>query len=330
MKKMISAILQRLREGQRVVLCSILESSGSTPREAGAKMAVFADGSQLGTVGGGAVERLAAQHALALLHAGRSETKPYSLHANPAEDIGMVCGGSVLLGFQCFFPERAAELAALTELEALLDAACSVWLKTEYRADGEAELTVIPREDLHSEDARLPSKPVLEKTSRGLTLTEPVAKRYMVYIFGGGHVCAALVPALAAAGFPVTVCDERPELAVPERFPQAKQVVCESYEDVFARLRILPEDYIVIMTPGHEADLRVLAQALKTEATYIGCIGSAKKVAHVNARLRELGFTDRDLARIHAPIGLPILAQTPEEIAVSITAQMIFHRRGGR
>ena len=330
MKDLISAMLRQLYGGERVVLCSILESSGSTPRGAGAKLAVLADGSAVGTVGGGVMEHLAIRHAAELLQLGRSETKRYSLHPDSAEDIGMVCGGEVLLGFQCLFPERAEELAALTELKTLLDAGSSAWLKTEYYETGGAAMTVIGREDIHSEGARLPTVPVLEKTERGLLLTEPVSQSCMTYVFGGGHVSAALVPALAAVGFPVTVYDSRPALAVQSRFPQAKRVICGSFEDILSAVQIRPEDYVVIMTPGHMADFQVLSQVLKTDAAYIGCIGSKKKVAYINDRLRESGFTDADIQRVHAPIGLPILAQTPEEIAVSITAQMIYHRHGGR
>lgn len=321
---------KQLQGGQRAVLCSILESDGSTPREAGAKMAVFADGSSLGTVGGGAIERLAIRYAAELLREGRSGTKAYCLRPNPNEDIGMVCGGDALLGFECFFPEREADLAALEALETALDTACRAWLKTAFYADGTAELAVILREDVHDEGARLPNEPRLERTERALVLLEPIGRDEMVYIFGGGHVCAALVPALAAVDFPVTVYDERPEFAAKSRFPAAKRVVCAPFADVLSNVRIRPEDYVVVMTPGHKADFEVLCQALKTDAGYIGCIGSAKKAAYVSGRLRDLGFSDEDVARVHSPIGLPILAQTPEEIAVSITAQMIRHRRGGR
>ncbi len=327
MKQLINRTLQRLNAGERVVLCSVLQSDGSAPREAGAKMAVFADGSTLGTVGGGALERLAGLYALELLKAGRSGTKRYVLRPNKQEDIGMVCGGDVLLGFQCLRPDSAAELAALTELAAALDRVCSAWLRTAYTEDG-AEMSVITREDVHGDGQRLPDVPTVSLTRDGTVLLEPVSKRYMVYLFGGGHVGRALVPVLASVGFPVTVYDARPEFAVPERYPLAARVVQGPFEDI-SGVEIRPEDYVVVMTPGHKADYEVLAQALRTEAAYIGCIGSARKAAFVNQRLLEAGFTQADLARIHSPIGLPILAQTPEEIAVSITAEMILQRRGG-
>lgn len=161
-----------------------------------------------------------------------------------------------------------------------------------------------------------------------LVLTEPAEADYRVYIFGAGHVSTALVPVLLPLGFPVTVIDQRPELAKEERFPGAK-VLCAPLDPLPAELSLTERDYAVIMTPGHEQDLAVLRQVLKTPAFYIGCIGSRKKTAYVNQILREEGFSASDLERIHAPIGLPIMARTPEEIAVSIAAELILHRAGG-
>ena len=143
------------------------------------------------------------------------------------------------------------------------------------------------------------------------------------------NLLLALVPALYAVGYAVTVYDSRPALADPARWPQAERVLCGPFEEAFSGLEIGPADSIVVMTPGHRADYQVLRQALRTPAGYIGCIGSAKKVAYVNGCLKADGFSEAEIGRIHSPIGLPILAQTPEEIAVSITAQLILHRHGG-
>ncbi|MBO4915965.1 MAG: XdhC family protein [Oscillospiraceae bacterium] len=308
------------------MLCEILRSDGSTPRGAGAKMAVFDDGTTLGTVGGGALERLAGARAAELLRESRSETKEYRLSPNKEEDIGMVCGGDVLMGFYCCDPARAEDMAAFDALRDILGNNGTAWIKTEFDASGGARLSVIEREDIHSESERLPTEPKLTRTERQTVLLEPAARHETVYIFGGGHVGAALAPALSAVGFHVVVYDTRPDFVTKERFPTAKQLLFGSFENVLDTVRITPEDYVVIMTPGHKADHMVLSQALRTEATYIGCIGSSKKVAYINQRLAEEGFSEEDIARIHSPIGLPIRAQTPEEIAVSITAELILHR----
>ena len=136
----------------------------------------------------------------------------------------------------------------------------------------------------------------------------------------------ALVPVLAMVGFRVWVVDERKEIAVQERFSAAEQVLCCRYTDVWAKLVIQKEDYVVIMTPGHQADYELLRQILPTEATYIGCIGSRRKAALAREKLLADGFAQAEIARVHSPIGLAISAQTPEEIAISIAAEMIAHR----
>ena len=326
MKQLITETLRRLRCGERTVLCTVLRVEGSSPRGPGARMAVFADGSALGTVGGGAVEQQAILYARQLLTQSCSDYREYLLYPNGGEDIGMVCGGRTLLGFACLLPDNVAQVQTLAALEAALAARRSVWLETTY-AGGAAALRAI-YEDLHAEQ-RLPRQPELRQTAEEIVFLEPFRCEERVFLFGGGHVGTALVPALAAIGFSVTVYDSRPDFAVPERYPAATNVVIGSFEDVLSRVSPGEQDYAIVMTPGHGADYTVLRQLLGLPLRYLGCIGSRKKVAFVNGLLREDGFSEADVARIHAPIGLPILAETPEEIAVSIAAQLILCRHGG-
>lgn len=144
-----------------------------------------------------------------------------------------------------------------------------------------------------------------------------------VYIFGGGHVAQALVPALAAVDFRCVVLEDREDFCRPELFPGVEETRLIQNGDPAAYAGITAEDYVAVMTRGHKDDLTVQAQALKTPAKYIGVIGSRKKTAAVFARLRDMGYTDADLQRITTPIGLSIKAETPAEIAVSIAAQLI-------
>ena len=149
-----------------------------------------------------------------------------------------------------------------------------------------------------------------------------------VLIFGGGHVAQALVPALAAVGFRCVVLEDREDFCRPELFPGVEETRLIRNDDPKVYEDITAEDYVAIMTRGHKDDLTVQAQALKTPAKYIGVIGSRRKTAAVFAKLREMGYTDADLTRITTPIGLDIKAETPAEIAVSITAQLIMLRSG--
>ena len=143
------------------------------------------------------------------------------------------------------------------------------------------------------------------------------------FIFGGGHIAAALAPILKSVGFLVVVMDDRAEFADPARFPDAAQAVCGDFRHLAKSFTFCESDYAVIVTSGHMHDFEVEEQLLRQELAYIGVIGSRKKTAAVNAKLREAGISEEQLAKVHTPIGLAIGAVTSEEIAVSIAAEMI-------
>lgn len=144
------------------------------------------------------------------------------------------------------------------------------------------------------------------------------------YIFGAGHVGLALEPVLRYVNFQTVVLDDREDYANRERFPQADEVkVISDFQHAFEGLELNNNSYIVIVTRGHAGDYDVLKDALKQPSAYVGMIGSKRKNAVLFDKLREEGYSEEDIARIHAPIGLPIQAETPEEIAISITAEMI-------
>ena len=133
---------------------------------------------------------------------------------------------------------------------------------------------------------------------------------------------------LASLGFRPVVYDDRPEFADPALFPKAEKTLCGDFAWLSEQVTVTPEDYVVVMTRGHQADYEVLTQVLRSGAKYLGCIGSKRKLALCRERLLAAGFTDEEYARLHAPIGLAIGAQTPEEIAVSVAAEMIAVRAG--
>lgn len=265
---------QILSAGEDAVLVSVEASSGSTPRGAGARMAVTSRGRTAGTVGGGAVEHQCERTALEVLSSRASGEATYSLRPAAEGDLDMICGGEVTVSFR-FLP-GGEESAA--------------WARRER--------------------ARL----------------LPAGR---VYIFGGGHVSQALVPALAAVDFRCVVLEERPEFCRPELFPEAEETRRIDFARLGDAVELTGEDWVIIMTRGHKDDLLIQSQVMRSPARYIGVIGSRQKTAAVTARLREMGFSDRDFARVYAPIGLPIRSETPAEIAVSVAAQLILERAGG-
>jgi xanthine dehydrogenase accessory factor len=155
---------------------------------------------------------------------------------------------------------------------------------------------------------------------------EPILPQPVAYIFGGGHISTALAKSASAAGFGIVVIDDREQFANKERFPMAQELYT-SYEDAFALLAPNAASYVVIVTRGHRDDMRVLAWAVRTEARYVGMIGSKRKVISVYQALEKEGYAPEEFSRVFAPMGLEIGALSPDEIAISITAELVAVRR---
>jgi len=156
---------------------------------------------------------------------------------------------------------------------------------------------------------------------------EPILPQPMLYLFGGGHVSTAVAKAASAAGFAVGIVDDREAYANVQRFPMAQDVYV-SYEEAFAKITPNASTYLVIVTRGHKDDMSVLAWAVRTDARYIGMIGSKRKVISVYKALEKEGYRPEEFERVYAPMGLEIGALSPEEIAISIMAELIAVRRG--
>jgi len=155
---------------------------------------------------------------------------------------------------------------------------------------------------------------------------EPILPQPMLYLFGGGHVSMAVAKAASAAGFGIGVVDDRETFANQERFPMAQEILT-NYADAFQKIHPNVASYLVIVTRGHKEDMRVLAWAVRTEARYIGMIGSKRKVLSVYKALEGDGYKPEEFERVYAPMGLEIGALSPEEIAVSIVAELVAVRR---
>ncbi|UCE98125.1 MAG: XdhC family protein [Dehalococcoidia bacterium] len=156
---------------------------------------------------------------------------------------------------------------------------------------------------------------------------EPIISTPTLFILGGGHISFTLAKIGKLVGYKVVVVDDRPEFATTQRFPEAERVIAIDYDKAFSQLNVGKSGYIVIVTHGHKGDAAALEGALSTQAKYIGMIGSKTKNESVFTRLKAKRITQQQLDRVHAPVGLSIHAQTPEEIAISIMAQIIQVRR---
>ncbi len=338
MNDLLRILLERLASGQGLAAATILDHRGSTPRSAGSRMLLATDGATprilAGSVGGGPVE--ARVMALArTLPPGTRRVEEYALTQEIAAGAGLICGGRMRLLLERVEPgdlplwreigrtldrgQRALRLVPL-------DPGSPALLVPDWDWPGGGLDPDLARAALDlARDRKAPAR--LEHQGRTLVL-DPWIPAAPLLVFGAGHVARAAAALAARCGFAVTVLDDRPEFADPARFPGAQVRLLPSFRDCFAGLPAGPESCVAILTRGHLHDAEVLAQALGTRAGYIGMIGSRRKREAVFAHLRGQGFTGEDLARVSCPIGLSIGAETPEEIAVSILAQLIAHRAG--
>ncbi len=318
MKDLVNKAILALEREERVVLCTILSSSGSSPRGAGARMAVFADGSTHGTIGGGEVEFLAAKEAMEVLEKGNTRVRAFALAPAQVASIGMICGGNVTVYYQLL---TAEELPKLRQMETALNTDANSWLYLKI-ADGKVtEFEILDAQAAKQNPELFKSRAVLRK-GEPLVYAEPLMRAGRVYIFGGGHVGQALVPVLANIGFRVTVYDNREELADKAHFPAAEEVLFGSYEDISA-VKLTENYYVVIMTPAHQGDFALLEQVLRHKTRYVGCIGSRHKIARTRELLAQAGISQEAMLSVHSPIGLSIGAETPAELAISIAAELI-------
>jgi xanthine dehydrogenase accessory factor len=157
---------------------------------------------------------------------------------------------------------------------------------------------------------------------------EPILSPETLYLFGAGHISQSTAAMGKMLGFQVVVIDPRPEYNNSDRFPDADSLIVEGYDSAFSKLNVDKDSYIVIYTTGHVLDEQCLRFAVGTKAKYIGMIGSKKKVMEVKERLLQKGVSQQQLDRVYAPIGIEIGAETPQEIAISILAEIIKVKRG--
>ena len=306
MNNIFTTLLYQMEKHHDTVLCTIIADNGSTPRGRGAQMLVGQAGLLCGTIGGGAVEGQTINMSKKLLQERRSAVHEYRLHRNKVEDIGMVCGGDVTVLFTpARLSDRVWDVLAAEVLRCVRDRVPG-WL-------------VLP---LDGGAPHVAERPETDENSFSMEL--PVGERAL--ILGAGHIARALVPLLRTVGFRPVVLDDRPGFATAENFPQADDTICAAFTPLEDSVTLTPEDYVVIMTNGHEHDFQTEVQVLQRKTAYVGVIGSRKKTAFVNQRLREAGIPEEKIAFVHTPVGTPIKAVTPEEIAVSIAGEMILVR----
>jgi len=254
--KLYQALSELETKGGRAALCTVIASSGSTPRHVGSKMLVYPDGCIIGSVGGGGLENRVIQAALQALQDGKPQRLEYSMAAPEQGDVG-VCGGQVEV------------------------------------------------------------------------FVEPILPPATLVVIGGGHVGKAVAHLAKWLGFRIAVSDDRPEFCTPEANPDADAFYPVPMAVLPQQLEITPQTYLVLTTRGTDVDSAGLPALLETPAGYIGVIGSRRRWAITVKALQLQGVPEGLIARVRSPIGLGIGAETPEEIAVSILAEVLMLRGAG-
>jgi xanthine dehydrogenase accessory factor len=340
-KEIYSTIVDSLKSGKASILAIIIKQGGSSSRGSGAKMLIMEDGSIEGTVGGGILEKAVVEASASVFDSRR----PMIFKSSSK----MACGGDVEVFLAPLSPDDQSCLEAFKNLsETSMHGSSSIlaialnerlWqggraavalLKSSGETTGflrgmeNAAKTVISRMGylLHQQRPEI----VICSDNEGNEFSlfaEPIVSGPVLYVFGAGHVSSEVVPLASRVGFTVIVIDDRPEFSKAVNFPDAEHVFLYNYDDVMKNFSIDADSFIVIATRSHSCDQAVLGQALRTDAQYIGMIGSRRKIATIFDNLKGRGVTGQDLERVHSPIGLDIGAETPQEIALSIVAELM-------
>ncbi|MEU2068360.1 XdhC family protein [Streptomyces anulatus] len=342
-------------QGREFAVATVVAVGGSAPRQPGAALAVDRDGTAIGSVSGGCVEGAVYELCQQALDDGKSVRERFGYSDEDAFAVGLTCGGVIDI---LVTPVRTDDPARPVFAAALAAAAEGTAAALARVTDGPGELLGLPllvRAD-GSHEGGLGGHPALDRTAAaevralldaGRTgplaigaegsrcgrpielLVESSVPPPRMIVFGAIDFAAALVRAGKFLGYRVTVCDARPVFATEARFPEADEIVVDWPHRYLAGTATDARTVLCVLTHDAKFDIPLLEAALRLPVAYVGAMGSRRTHLDRNDRLREVGLTDRELSRLHSPIGLDLGARTPEETALSIAAEIVAVRRGG-
>jgi xanthine dehydrogenase accessory factor len=310
------AAAELARAGASGALATVARARGSTPVPAGTKMLVGAEGRLIGSVGGGCVEAEVIVAALDAQARRLPALLTHHLNADLAGDLGLSCGGTV----DIFVEPLIADEAYLQVLDAAAASESGLVRTATQWSHGPVKAFEPLAPGRAGAAATL--------TRDGRFMEERLTQAPRVFVFGAGHVGAAIARAAAAAGFRVVVIDDRAEYADASRFADGIGVLTADVDIALASYPLTAADAVVIATRGHRNDALILERIATSPAGYVGLLGSRRKKAVVTKGLTTAGVSAKSLKRVRVPVGLAIGAITPEEIAVSVVAELIAWRRG--
>ena len=351
MEPVFRAAVEELEQGSPVAVATVVRTSGSTPQKPGAKLLVRSDGSGVGTLGGGCVEGdiwFAAQELMK--RGGAAEMRDYELNEDLAAQDGLVCGGTMYFLIDPIrqagdYLDFAGEVVAAYEggkpvaianlMAAPQDTSFRVGDKMLVREDG-SNVGTLGDEQLDRQAGRR-ARELMAMGKNDYVVTDEGVEYFIeafttpptLVLVGGGHVSKAIAPVAKSVGFRLYVVDDRDQFANAERFPEAEIVRSGEYAETIRGLPINANTFIVVATRGHRYDDAALAASMETPASYVGLLGSRRKTILIYEELLQRGWPIERVKAVHAPIGLDIGGRTPEEIAISIMAEILAFRLGG-
>ncbi len=303
---------QQLSGNYRVVLMVIMETKGSSPGKVGFKMAVSSGGKLNGSVGGGSAEYAAVEHAKLMMKKKEAEPElKKQVHSDKAgeDSSGMICSGEQTIIMMPLSQDDSIIIDQLAD-------------STEKYRVGVLSLSPMGMDLMKGKNLSAQYKTNVN-SENDWQYNESIGLRHLVSIFGGGHVSVELSKIMQMLGFYVKVYDNRTDISTMENNQHAHEKHVIDFAKAGQYVDNDLDTYVVIMTVGHLHDLEVLEQMVGKEVKYLGMMGSKSKVSTIHRLLKEKGFAEKDIQRIHMPIGEPIHSHTPAEIAISISAQII-------
>ena len=350
MKEVFHEAAAELDEGRPVVVATVVRTKGSTPQKPGAKLLVRDDGSGVGTLGGGCVEGDIWFAARELMKRGGSaQYRDYELNEDLAAEDGLVCGGTMYFLIDPVYEagsylDYAREIdaayaggpaVALATVTAAGDGAGTLGARLFMREDGSTQGT-LGSPEMDREAVKKARELMVHGKNEFVTMrdgpeffVEAYTTPPQMVLCGGGHVSKAIAPLASTLGFRVFVTDDRQEFANSDRFPEADIIVAEKPETALPQLPINANTFIIIATRGHRYDNVALEAAAMTPAKYVGLLGSKRKTILIYEDLIRSGLPIERIREIRSPVGLDVRRRTPEEIAVSIMAEVLMFRLGG-
>ena len=306
-----------LANGERAALATVIDTRRSAPRPLGSRLAVSESGLIFGSVSGGCVESDVALQARDVIAGGEPRVLPYGIADEDARSVGLPCGGEIDV-----FVAPVSDAALVTQLRRAVEEGARGQLTTVVNGEGAGEML------LELDASGIADRPALVRENGQTLFVEPLAPPPLLLTIGAVDVAETLCALAAQLGWRSAVADPRRALLTPERLPSAGSLIDGWPEDALARAGTDEQTAVVVLAHDEKIDIPALSWALRSDAFYVGALGSRRTQAKRCERLREEGRAEDQLARLCGPAGLDLGGETVEETALSILAEIVAVRRG--